>query len=226
MILHDTHTHTHMKTVSVLRLVGRQVVIMVVWFYNALSPVFVRVWRTLGYLWRCAASRILPILGRALSAVRWRGGPGTEEEEVEGDTRPLGAPVLEVEEPRSEGQHEAVRAAEEEEWAAFSYPEETGGGGEEFGTEEFDGEEFDTEEYRVQSTDELFCGYDSTWDTEGPQEDPFGRTRRPTRCVSAAETWCAQIRPPGAAAPGGLQGGQACRGVGGDLFMLYVGDYL
>uniref|UniRef100_A0AAQ6IG75 Opioid growth factor receptor 2 n=1 Tax=Anabas testudineus TaxID=64144 RepID=A0AAQ6IG75_ANATE len=53
-------------------------------------------------------------------------------------------------------------------------PESGGGGG---GRHDAD---WDSEEYRVDATDELYCDYDSTWDTEDSQQDTFRKTRRPT----------------------------------------------
>ncbi|XP_045931956.1 opioid growth factor receptor-like [Micropterus dolomieu] len=40
-------------------------------------------------------------------------------------------------------------------------------------------DDFDSEEYRVKSTDELFCGYDSTWETEEDSGYTFNNRRRP-----------------------------------------------
>ncbi|XP_054473182.1 opioid growth factor receptor-like protein 1 [Anoplopoma fimbria] len=77
----------------------------------------------------------------------------------------------EFEESRPEGQHEPAagkRAADPDRVLTCKRQR----------VEEGDGE-FDGEEYRVQTTDELFCGYDSTWETEEPQRASVMRTRRP-----------------------------------------------
>uniref|UniRef100_A0A3Q2VFS6 Opioid growth factor receptor 2 n=1 Tax=Haplochromis burtoni TaxID=8153 RepID=A0A3Q2VFS6_HAPBU len=41
-------------------------------------------------------------------------------------------------------------------------------------------EEFDSTEYRVHTTDEFYCDYDSTWETDPNGESPPSRIRRPT----------------------------------------------
>uniref|UniRef100_A0A3Q3J1B2 Opioid growth factor receptor (OGFr) conserved domain-containing protein n=1 Tax=Monopterus albus TaxID=43700 RepID=A0A3Q3J1B2_MONAL len=45
-------------------------------------------------------------------------------------------------------------------------------------TDCLDEDDFDSREYRVDTTDELYCGYDSTWEVEEPQESPAKTTRR------------------------------------------------
>lgn len=45
--------------------------------------------------------------------------------------------------------------------------------------EEEEEEEFDSKEYRVGPTDELYCEYDSTWETEQDQKSSFRSSRRP-----------------------------------------------
>ncbi|XP_068170518.1 opioid growth factor receptor-like isoform X2 [Antennarius striatus] len=40
-------------------------------------------------------------------------------------------------------------------------------------------EEFDSECYRVETTDDFYCDYDSTWETEDNQKDAPDRTRQP-----------------------------------------------
>nr|XP_014267945.3 opioid growth factor receptor-like protein 1 [Maylandia zebra] len=41
-------------------------------------------------------------------------------------------------------------------------------------------EEFDSTEYRVHTTDEFYCDYDSTWETDPNEESPPSRIRRST----------------------------------------------
>lgn len=45
-------------------------------------------------------------------------------------------------------------------------------------------EEFDRTEYRVHTTDEFYCDYDSTWETDPNEESPPSRIRRSTNYVS------------------------------------------
>lgn len=45
-------------------------------------------------------------------------------------------------------------------------------------------EEFDSTEYRVHTTDEFYCDYDSTWETDPNEESPPSRIRRSTNYVS------------------------------------------
>ncbi|XP_062252351.1 opioid growth factor receptor-like [Platichthys flesus] len=48
--------------------------------------------------------------------------------------------------------------------------------------EEQEDEECDSEQYRVDNTDELYCGYDSTWETEQTEESPAASSQiRPQR---------------------------------------------
>lgn len=48
-------------------------------------------------------------------------------------------------------------------------------------------EDFDGEEYRVETTDELYCEYDSTWETDPGEEIQHRRTRTRNH-VSAPRT--------------------------------------
>lgn len=45
-------------------------------------------------------------------------------------------------------------------------------------------EEFDSTEYRVHTTDEFYCDYDSTWETDPNEESPPSRIRQTTNYVS------------------------------------------
>lgn len=45
-------------------------------------------------------------------------------------------------------------------------------------------EEFDSTEYRVHTTDEFYCDYDSTWETDPNEESPPSRIRQSTNYVS------------------------------------------
>ncbi|KAM8916095.1 opioid growth factor receptor-like isoform 2-T2 [Spinachia spinachia] len=127
-----------------------------------LSSVFGWFRRRLSFFWRytkltaCALYRY---------AIGWK--PSPEDKVCHGepalpseDEAPQGSPSGEVPGYRPEGQHEA---------AARERPAEL--------THERPRFE-DDEEYRVDPTDELYCGYDSTWETEEPV-GPSGRTTRP-----------------------------------------------
>uniref|UniRef100_A0A3Q1EXS3 Opioid growth factor receptor 2 n=1 Tax=Acanthochromis polyacanthus TaxID=80966 RepID=A0A3Q1EXS3_9TELE len=115
-----------------------------------------------------------------LFALPWRKNERPEvNEEKEAPTFPES--VVEFE---CEGQHEAAsgkRAAsfdsEPFRYKRLKYEEED------------EEEEFDSKEYRVEPTDELYCGYDSTWETEQDQESSFRNSRRPaaSRYVSKSE---------------------------------------
>uniref|UniRef100_A0A3B4ZQ18 Zgc:162182 n=1 Tax=Stegastes partitus TaxID=144197 RepID=A0A3B4ZQ18_9TELE len=98
----------------------------------------------------------------------WRRKP-----EVSDENKGLSVPEQALESV-CEGQHEAAagkRAAafEPEPFSKRQRFEEE---------EEEEEDEFDSEEYRVETTDELYCGYDSTWETEQDQESSFRGSRR------------------------------------------------
>ncbi|CAI5688739.1 unnamed protein product [Oreochromis niloticus] len=65
----------------------------------------------------------------------------------------------------SEGQHEADESQEPESRVTGPKEEE---------------EEFDSREYRVHTTDEFYCDYDSTWETDPNEESPPSRIRQTT----------------------------------------------
>ncbi|XP_022055599.1 opioid growth factor receptor-like [Acanthochromis polyacanthus] len=124
--------------------------------------------RRLTTLWRLVTMIFFPLL--RLFALPWRKNERPEvNEEKEAPTFPES--VVEFE---CEGQHEAAsgkRAAsfdsEPFRYKRLKYEEED------------EEEEFDSKEYRVEPTDELYCGYDSTWETEQDQESSFRNSRRP-----------------------------------------------
>ncbi len=129
-----------------------------------------------------------PVVGYAFLAIGWRQERGgrdepqvSEEDQISGESFPQ--QVKETQE--CEGQPEA--AAEER--AAASSRERPECERE----DDEDDEEFDSEKHRVETTDELYCDYDSTWEDEDRQKSTFIRIRRPaeSRYVSKPKTCCA-----------------------------------
>lgn len=147
------------------------------WFsYNRLYPVLEWLWRRMGFLWRCVTRVFRPIVGYTLSAIGWKQEHrGRDEPQIceNGQYSDEDLPDLE-ESDKCEGQPEAAAV----EMPAASNRERPAceGEGEE---EDDDDDEFDSEKYRVETTDELYCDYDSTWEDEDHQESTFKRTRRP-----------------------------------------------
>ncbi|XP_008282203.1 opioid growth factor receptor-like [Stegastes partitus] len=130
-------------------------------------------WRGTILLWRLISRMLYPVLGfgsrMLLFSKFWRRKP-----EVSDENKGLSVPEQALESV-CEGQHEAAagkRAAafEPEPFSKRQRFEEE---------EEEEEDEFDSEEYRVETTDELYCGYDSTWETEQDQESSFRGSRRP-----------------------------------------------
>lgn len=184
-----------MSAVSVLYRLGRQMVLLMAWFvYSRLSPLIAWLWRKLGLLWHCITAMLRPVVGHAFAAIGWRKDPGRgrHEPDESGEDKPAATSCLvEVEGSDCEGQYEA--AAEER--AASSHTEpatelqwcDEGGDVIEAGgcrvepmcEEEDEDDEFGSKEYRVETSDELYCGYDSTWETEEEQESTAKSTWRP-----------------------------------------------
>lgn len=103
-------------------------------------------------------------------ALPWRKNK-TPEVSEEKETPSLPKPVLEFE---CEVQHEAASGKR-----AANFDSEPFRKRQKYEEEDDEEEEFDSEEYRVEPTDELYCGYDSTWETEQDQESSFRSSRRP-----------------------------------------------
>ncbi|XP_041804441.1 opioid growth factor receptor-like [Chelmon rostratus] len=178
-----------MRPVSVLCRLCRQVVLLMAWLgYSRLAPLVDWLWRRLCLFWRGISARLRPIVGPAFAGIGWRKDPGRRRHEPEGsgEGKPCGVEVVGSD---GEGQHEEraalpcdeggdefegggcrvePRCEEEEE------EEEEGGGG-----DDDNDDELDSEVYRVETSDELYCGYDSTWETEERQGGPVKRTWRP-----------------------------------------------
>ncbi|XP_032370594.1 opioid growth factor receptor [Etheostoma spectabile] len=132
-------------------------------------------WRGLEFLW-CCGKKVgwLPI--RWFKSIKGQGKPEKNVEDQpnysEGEEGEEGEEV--VEQSRCEGQRENAadgkKAADSNRDLAYERPRLNK-----------DGDTFDSEheEYRVETTDELYCGYDSTWETEVHPKSTFPRTRRP-----------------------------------------------
>lgn len=160
--------------------------------YNYFYTVFDWLWRRFGPVWRFAFTKLCSLVGYVRLALRWRseerddgrpeadsdgrhGAPdGVSAERVRGwNSEPAGRLPSPAGERPAEGLGKEERI-EESEWSTY--------------------EDEDEEEVRVKVTDEFYCGYDSTWETE---EDTrlTGASRPPSfRSVSkpsaeALSTW-------------------------------------
>ncbi|KAK9529454.1 hypothetical protein VZT92_013544 [Zoarces viviparus] len=186
-----------MKSVSLLcyfvKLLVRLFVAM--FNFNRLYSAYGWFRRKLCFFWRLMKRKFNPICEYVLLRIPWRKDTGSQGElgaNAE-DRRSYGPTERRFsdqgEESHSpEGQHEDAcrewaadahspegqRDAACREWAADSRPELTC----KRPRLEEDADEFDGDEYRVEPTDELYCGYDSTWETEEPQRGKVTRTKR------------------------------------------------
>ncbi|XP_042367400.1 opioid growth factor receptor-like [Plectropomus leopardus] len=168
-----------MRTVSLLCGVCRLVVIMA-WF--GINSVFNLIWRTAGFIWRYI--RMFGSMVRH-GVLRWRKDYGSLKEPERSDEETC---AKEEEETCSEGQPEAAvrkRAADTDRELTCKRPRSEEGESEKDVSEEGESEkdvsedgEPDDEEYRVETSDEFYCEYDSTWETEEQQEDGFRGSRR------------------------------------------------
>ncbi|XP_070758785.1 opioid growth factor receptor-like isoform X2 [Enoplosus armatus] len=158
-----------MRAVSALCRLGRYVVLLMAWFSSSrLYPVFEWLWRKLGSLWRCIASVFRPLVGYVRLAIGWRQDHGGRDE-----------PQIIGEEPERSSPQDLVSVGPQEAAGAKRALPNEGASSEEEGDEHDDDDEFNREEYRVETSDELYCGYDSTWETEEHQESAFRGARRP-----------------------------------------------
>lgn len=113
------------------------------WFAeNFVFPAFWWLWRRLHLIWLCLVALSRRALPRSVQrlALPWRADVGTEAGAEEQEVRIS---------------PEEVEGSDPERWT--------------FGSEE-DQDEFSGEEYRVETTDDLYCDYDSTWETEEVEE--------------------------------------------------------
>uniref|UniRef100_A0A3B4XBE9 Opioid growth factor receptor (OGFr) conserved domain-containing protein n=1 Tax=Seriola lalandi dorsalis TaxID=1841481 RepID=A0A3B4XBE9_SERLL len=148
-----------------------------IWFaYNRARCLIEWLWRiTRGFFLCCFTRVFTPIARYVLSAIGWREEHGSRNEpEVNDENKPptTGSQDDRVEEPV--GKWEAGRLT-----AGFDRKAEERE--EEDAEEEED--EFDQEEYQVDPSDELYCGYDSTWETGEDQSSTHRRGRRLTYSI-------------------------------------------
>ncbi|XP_049443125.1 opioid growth factor receptor-like [Epinephelus fuscoguttatus] len=161
-----------MRTVSLLvGLVSRLIFIMAWFGTNKLYPVVEWLWRGLCFLWRCIRGVFRPLSGLRFLSLGWPKDRGSQEEpEAQDGEKPVERGYQqEVQGAPGEGQHEAAaakRAAHTDRELACKRArfEEEGGKSDE------DDDESDNEDYQVETSDEFYCGYDSTWETEEQQE--------------------------------------------------------
>lgn len=122
-----------------------------------------------------------PIVGYAFLALDWRRDPGKSRVDPEfsddDDDEPVGhCGTVTVEQPYCEGQNDVVTAEEAE-------GSDRESDGELAGCETDEEEEFESENFRVKTTDEFYCCYDSTWETE---ENYDGIVKRPSRPAASS----------------------------------------
>ncbi|KAI4827693.1 hypothetical protein KUCAC02_031071 [Chaenocephalus aceratus] len=139
--------------------------------------------RSPGIIWRCMR-RLCSLIVNALMPIRWRSNcESPEEPETNSEVNfPAISSPKDVEQSRGKGPPK--RAADYN--RDLTHKERQGcdrsvGESEEVVaqlTEDEDESEEDGGEFRVDSSDEFYCGYDSTWETED-QEPRCSGTRRP-----------------------------------------------
>lgn len=165
--------------------------------FTRLHPPFVWLWRRVSLLWRFMAAKCY-LVARYVLAIRWQDNPGRRQNE-----RDYFPPAEDIEAQREAGvsaerppawDQEPCLVSKAEEDSDEGHNNELGqveGGHDEVEIENDDDddeeeEESDSETYWVETTDELYCGYDSTWETK---ETPPKRARctRAPRPVSELE---------------------------------------
>ncbi|XP_018535544.1 LOW QUALITY PROTEIN: opioid growth factor receptor-like [Lates calcarifer] len=150
---------------SLLCRLRRRVVLMMAWIdLSRVRYIIELLWRSSRGFFSCLTRVFTPIVrfvGRY--AIVWREDCVNRGEPEITDENRLETSVSQqrVQESHSEGQYAAAvsnRRSEETEHTV---------------------DEFDSDEYRVETTDELYCGYDSTWEIEENQGNTFRSSRRP-----------------------------------------------
>uniref|UniRef100_A0A3Q3FPD5 Opioid growth factor receptor 2 n=1 Tax=Labrus bergylta TaxID=56723 RepID=A0A3Q3FPD5_9LABR len=148
------------------------------------------VWHIACFSLRCLFAIHRAIVGSSTVNKRWSKVRGSTRDEP-GTSKKLSEPVIEegVEATSDhESENEAVAGGERpaepepEPEPSSEQPEYSG----------YDDDEFDSKEYRVETTDDFYCDYDSCWEIEETQEDPFKSTWRPQYC-SVNEHHCIQF---------------------------------
>ncbi|XP_020489477.2 opioid growth factor receptor-like protein 1 [Labrus bergylta] len=135
------------------------------------------VWHIACFSLRCLFAIHRAFVGSSTVNKRWSKVRGSTRDEP-GTSKKLSEPVIEegVEATSDhESENEAVAGGERpaepepEPEPSSEQPEYSG----------YDDDEFDSKEYRVETTDDFYCDYDSCWEIEETQEDPFKSTWRP-----------------------------------------------
>lgn len=136
--------------------------------YNHCYTVFDWLWRRFGLVWRFAFAKLCSLAGYVRLALGWRseerddGRPDTDSDGRHGVPDRVNVEMVrgEISQPAGRlpspgGQRPAEGLGKEQRV-----------GKSEWSTEEEEDEDEEEEEVRVEITDEFYCGYDSTWETE------------------------------------------------------------
>ncbi|XP_053171170.1 opioid growth factor receptor-like [Scomber japonicus] len=155
-----------MRSVSLLCYLIRNVVTTMAWCYHRACSLLGWLRSRMVFIFR-SIGNYAPILGFALLALRFSGGRrGKDEPETSAENKPL----------------ETSSPEKLQEVYCEDLPQATAGSIEvshqESESKEHEDEE---EEYRVKTTDEFYCDYDSTWETEESQEGSSKRINRPAQ---------------------------------------------
>ncbi|KAM8756737.1 opioid growth factor receptor-like [Acanthopagrus schlegelii] len=165
-----------MGIVSVLFGLGRLVVSMMAWFTSTqLYPLLQWLWARFLILRRC----VQPACRRLSVALGWQKDPvrsiAVPEETDDEDSDPVRECPEQVRPPGHTDRQPGPG----------DIPGRAGASAGELTDDESD-EKADEGEYRVETTDELYCGYDSTWETEENQRSP---PRGPNRRSAASRSY-------------------------------------
>lgn len=173
---------------------------MVCFVFTRLHCAFVRLWRGVSFIWRFIIQKCY-LIARYVLAIGWQDNAGRRQNEL--DDFP---PAEEAEVQREAGVSvERLPAWDQESCKVSIFEEDIDDGhNKEFSQVEGghkdvvdendyddDDDESDSETYSVETTDELYCGYDSTWETKEIPQERARRSRGP-RPVSEPEAslWC------------------------------------
>ncbi|XP_060898407.1 opioid growth factor receptor-like [Labrus mixtus] len=136
------------------------------------------VWHVACFSLRCIVAVHRAIVGSSPVNIGWPKDRGSTRDEPE-TSKKLSERVIEegVEATSDhESENEAVAGGER---PAETEPEPSS---EQYS--EDDDDDFDSKEYRVETTDDFYCDYDSSWEIEETQEEPLKSTWRPARSSS------------------------------------------
>ncbi|KAM7423263.1 hypothetical protein PAMA_011014 [Pampus argenteus] len=152
-----------MRTVSLLCGCVKYLIIVMVWFVRRVYVLADWFWRKMCFIWRYFRRIYAPIVGRTLLAIGFRrnehGSQHGEPETSDHDRRQESClSPEEVGEVYRESGRDAAASSED--------------------TVRREGQ-FNAEEHRVETAEEFYCDYDSTWETEESQEVAFKNSSRP-----------------------------------------------